>query len=179
MFVCVGMLFLEFLILSHFLFHKTLHLNITHRVLLASNQKAFKLSYIIVVILTVLLHYITSKPNMIIYYIFWVSKKEINRDAFIVLSTYWLDWDHKWTRHNLMTATLWTYFLICQNVVCNETAMMKNAKCLITNWKSLYPSLYKGIPYFPTTFHLFRNFWWKIFILWWNECSALLNIIFV
>ena len=81
MFVCVGMLFLEFLILSHFLFHKTLHLNITHRVLLASNQKAFKLSYIIVVILTVLLHYITSKPNMIIYYIFWVSKKEINRDS--------------------------------------------------------------------------------------------------
>ena len=155
MFVCVGMLFLEFLILSHFLFHKTLHLNITHRVLLASNQKAFKMSYIIFVILTVLLLYINSKHSRIIYYVFWVA------------------------RHMLMTVTLWTYFLICQNVVCNKTESMKNAKCLIPNWKTFYLGLYKGIPYFPTTFHLFRNFWWKIFILWWNECSALLNIIFV
>ena len=138
MFVCVGMLFLEFLILSHFLFHKTLHLNITHRVLLASNQKAFKMSYIIVMILTVLLLYITSKPNMIIYYIFWVSKKNKSIDnlVFVVCAyryKFVLDCDHKQARHSLMTATLWTYFLICQNVVCNKTVMMKNAKCLITN----------------------------------------------
>ena len=78
MFVCVGMLFLEFLILSHFLFHKTLQLNITHRVLLASNEKALKMSYMIVMILTVLLLYITSKPNMIMYYIFWVARIVVN-----------------------------------------------------------------------------------------------------